>query len=536
MKIKGMACLAGFVPVLIFCEPMVAARSMAQLSHGSYLAVSVQAEANSSNAAILAQQHGERGREFAKQGDLESATSEFREAVHLAPQNPTYLTDLGIVLAQQQRFEEAIRYLQKAVTADSGNIALRRSLAAAQWQAGMLVPARQNLELILKAKPRDPAASLLLGMVLENSGDYAGAARLLAPVISLSQSHPESIAALLRCYYKTRQLAQAHSMENELLKDSIAAATVLRCVRVAMEAEDYLSAGNMLQALHQAYGPNPDIDYELAFLRYQTGHYPEAEAVLKNLTEASATPKQLDLLAWCFAKQGRTSEAVKMFHQAIDLAPQQASIYADLAAVLAEDGHLSDALEAANGAVRVDPNSYAAFRAIGMIQTRQHNYTAAVDSYTRAAQLNPASSDALVDLADAQASAGLFTESSSTFEQAIRKYPRDPQPYYQYALVILHHGDPSQTRKQPLALSMLEKALLLDQSLSDAHYQLATIWLARDENLKALAQLQDAAKQDNNNKNIHYSLSLTYRKLGRAKEAESELQIFKNLEAQEKPQ
>jgi tetratricopeptide (TPR) repeat protein len=490
--------------------------------------------AQSSGQAEL---HEGKGEELARAGDLKDATTEFRQAVRMAPANVRYLTALGIALAQQHRLDEAIRYFQQALMQDPGDVALRRSLAAAQWQVGMLAPARQNLELILKAKPGDPDAMLLLGMVLENSGDYARAAKLLAPVTDLSHSQPEAIAALLHCYYKTKQLSQAHSMENALLNTPDAAPAILLSARVAAQGEDYSSADKMLQALHQAYGANPKVDYELAHVRYRTGNYAEAEAILDNLTaESNATGEQFNLLAWCYAKQDRIAEAVKTFHRAIDVTPQQASNYADLATVLADSGRLADALEAATEGVRVDAHSYSAFRTLGMVQTRQHNYTAAVDSYTRAVQLNSNSPEALVDLGDAQANTGLFREASSTFEEVIRKYPQEPQPYYQYAVVILHHGDPNDTKKQALAASLLEKAVLLDGSLADAHFQLATIWLAKGENGKALAELEAAAKQDNNNKNIHYSLSIAYRKLGRTQEAESELLTYKKLQAQESAQ
>jgi tetratricopeptide (TPR) repeat protein len=480
-----------------------------------------------------AQLHEEKGEELAQRGDLTSATLEFREAVRLSPTNAQYLTTLGIVLAQQHRLDEAVHSFQQALLQDPGNVDVRKSLAAAQWQAGMLSPARQNLELILKAKPHDPDAQLLLGMVLENSGEYGRAVKFLAPVTSVEHSRPEAIAALLHCYYKTGQTSTAHGMEDEMLRDRNAPAALLSA-RIASDAGDYPHAEKMLQALHQAFGANAKVDYELAYVRYQTGKYADAEAILDTLTaDSHASAEDFNLLAWCFAKQNRIAEAVKTFRQAIELAPGQGASYADLATVLMDSGHLADALEAATEGARVDARSYAAFRTLGMIQTRQNNHTAAVDSYARALQLNSTSAEALVNLGGAQASAGLFREASSTYEEAIHKYPQEPEAYYQYAVVILHHGDPNDTRKQALAASLLEKAVALDPSLADAHYQLATIWSARGDNTKALAELEGAARQDSHNKNIHYSMSVAYRKLGRTQDAESELLIYKKLQAQE---
>jgi tetratricopeptide (TPR) repeat protein len=274
------------------------------------------------------------------------------------------------------------------------------------------------------------------------------------------------------------------------------------------------------------------VDYQMAALRYRTGNYSEAEDMLKRLVgKGDESSKYFNLLGWCLAKREKIQEAVKAFDHAIYLDPQRDSNYVDLATVLMGAGLLPTSLEAANRAVEVDPDSYAAYRVRGQIQMRQHDYTAAVDSYRKAAELNSAGSGPLLDLAEAHAGAGQFEKACSTLEATIRKYPREAQGYYQYAVVILHQSGADAAANRSKATALLQRALTLDNSFARAHYELGEIWLEQEESAKALAELQKAAKLNPSDENTHYALWLVLRKLGRTQQAQDELRMFRELKA-----
>jgi Flp pilus assembly protein TadD len=150
-----------------------------------------------------ARHHVEVGLQLAQAGDLAKAETELRKALELSPNDPLFLAHLGGVLSMQQRLQDANVYFEKALKLDPDNLVIRRNLAANQWQLGDLQLAKQNLERILKAKPRDPSTILLLGMVAENLKDYRSAAELLSSVQDLVRQRSESIAALARSYYDT---------------------------------------------------------------------------------------------------------------------------------------------------------------------------------------------------------------------------------------------------------------------------------------------------------------------------------------------
>src|ERR1700730_17355748 len=116
--------------------------------------------------------HAERGRELIGRGDLAAAERELPKAVELAPQDAENLALLGAALGMQKKLQESDLYLEKALHLDPGDSATRRNLACNQFVLGDLAPAKANLARVLKEKPHDNAAILLLGMIEEESKNY----------------------------------------------------------------------------------------------------------------------------------------------------------------------------------------------------------------------------------------------------------------------------------------------------------------------------------------------------------------------------
>ncbi len=98
--------------------------------------------------------------------------------------------------------------------------------------------------------------------------------------------------------------------------------------------------------------------------------------------------------------------------------------------------------------------------------------------------------------------------------------------------MLLEPGTGRDSAAESRAVSLLEKALALDNSLAEAHYELGKFLLGRDKVNEALPHLEAAAKLDPENSKIHLALATAYRRVGRAEDAAQELQVFKKLQAQ----
>jgi tetratricopeptide (TPR) repeat protein len=477
-----------------------------------------------------AQAHAERGAELARAGKLESAEAELRQAARLAPANPGVLTTLGTVLALQKKLEESSEAFRKALQIRPNDLTARRSLAADLWQLHRYPEAKENLQVILKLKPTDKAAQLLLGMVSENMGDYASAARMLGAVPDEVRKQPESIAALARSYYHLHETDMARAALAQLSSHPAGPQGVFLGAQIADEMEDYPTAEKLLATIRSTFPNQSKVDYTLARVEYHAGRFDQSELILEELiASGSRTAAIFNLLGWCHHKQGRPAEAVQGLEEAIKLAPEDETNYLDLSKILLDEHALASALKSARQTTEAFPRSAPAFELQGLAEVDMGQFTDAIHSYTQAVQLDSSLPDGILGLAQAQFAAGLSKAASANFEAGIKKFPKDARFTSQYAVMLMKESETGDATAEARAEQFLRTALLLDPSLPEAHYQLGNLALRKGHIVEAQQHLEKAAKLDAQSGPAHFALSRVYRRLGRKQEAAHEMELYENL-------
>ncbi|PYV44205.1 MAG: hypothetical protein DMG06_07385 [Acidobacteria bacterium] len=498
---------------LTFCFPVVV-RANDQRSHESQL-------------------HADKGMELARAGDLRGAEIELRRAIDLDPKNSLNLADLGGILVMQQRLEDANRFFEKSLLLNPNDIVIRRNLAANQWQLGQLQTAKRNLEQILKGKPGDKPTILLMGMIAENLKEYEAAAKWLGSVPELVQQRPESLAALARSYYNTGQKEKARETLNFLLAHPPEPQGMFLAAEVARDADDNELARALFTAIGSTYPDRAALGYELAQVNYRLNRFDDSQKLLLDLIATGHETSDIyNLLGWCYQKQKNLKEAVRAFDQAIDMKPTEESNYLDLGTILAEH-NLPVALAVAKKAVERIPESYRGYLLKGMIEMRQGSNARAVQSFAKAVELKPDAAEASRGLAKAQLAAGMLPQAVSTFENGLRRFPRDALFHQEYALMLLKRVESGDLTVEARAVSLLESALALDDSLPESHYQLGNLYLTKRKPNEALEHLVTAANLDPRRSKIHYALARTYRRLNQEENASRELKIYGELKAEE---
>lgn len=486
-----------------------------------------------------AKQHAEKGVKYAQAGDLVRAEAELRRAVELAPSDAAYLTSLGGILAVEQKLEEANAFFEKAIKANPEDPVSRRNLAANQWQLGQLKPAQANLERLLRSQPADKVATLLLGMVSENLGDYPRAAKLLASVPEMVDQRPESVAALANSYYHTAQNEKAHELLEKLSGRGGEPQGIFTAARIAAEAKDYSIAEKLFESIHSNYPDATTLGYNLALIQYRTNRVAESQRTLLDLVGGGGVTSDIyNLLGWCYHKQGSTTEAIRALEKAIRADPSKESNYLDLSMILITTKKLAAGLEVASRMVNDFPRSEPAYRIKGLVQMKMDQFTDAVHSYSRAVELDPASLDSKVGLASARWAAGMHAQSETEFQRLIKQYPREAVIYETFGTLLLDSA--TDDAMESRAVALLKTAVALDGARAEPHFQLGNLVLkkgktdATPEQLRvALDHLEIAARLEPAQSKIHYALARMYRRLGHAEEASREMQHYQELKAEE---
>ncbi len=481
-----------------------------------------------------AQAYAAKGRDLLARRELPAAERELRQAVEIAPDDPELLALLGVVLGMQGRVKESDQYLEKALRLDPSDSATRRNLAWNQFDLGELESAKANLERVLKEKPDDATAILLLGMVEEELKQFPAALKLLASVPEQVRERPESLAALARAYYYSGRPTKAHEVLQELRGHSAAPESIFVAAQVAAELEDYELAGTMFRSIATSYPDQERLSYALARVEYKAGKLSESLETLRGAIAAGHESSEIDnLLGWCLYKKDDAKDAVAAMDRAIALDPAEESNYLDVGMMLLENHRFDGAMAAAEKAIEVAPGSSGGRRLKAQIDFKLGRVNDAETLYARAVELNPSDADAAIGLATAQLDVGKDTEAEETLKKAIERLPRAAVLYQAYGTMLLWGEGKENSEVEGRAIQFLRKAESLDPSLAETHYQLGKVALREGNLREALRQLETAVKLHPKGSKNHYGLAQVYRKLNRSSDAEREARIFQALREKE---
>ena len=481
-----------------------------------------------------AQTHAAKGRELLARGDSSAAEQELRQAVEMAPHEAEFLALLGVALGMQRKLQDSDVYLEKALQLDPADSVTRRNLAWNQYDLGELGPAKTNLQRVLKEKPHDATATLLLGMVEEELQQFSSALQLLTSVPAQVRDRPESLAALARAYYYSGHPSKAREVLSQLRSSSAEPESIFTAARVAAELQDFDDAEALFRSISKTYSDQEKLGYALARVEYRAGKFSEGQQILRRtITDGHESSEIYNLLGWCLYKKDDAKGAVAALDRAIALDSAEESNYVDVGMMLLENHVFQGALTAAEKAIEVAPGSSGGRRLKALVEFRMGHVNDAEALYARAVDLNPADAEAAIGLATAQLDVGKNAEAEATLKRAIERLPRAAVLYQAYGSMLLWGEGKENSEVEAHALELLRKAESLDPSLAEAHYDLGKLALREGNLREALRELETAAKLDPKGSRNHYALAQVYRKLGRAPDAEHEVRVFQALKEKE---
>lgn len=172
-----------------------------------------------------------------RQGNLEGAVGQYRQALQLAPNFVSARNRLGITLNKLGRHAEASAEFARAVELSPSAAYLRNNLGFSQYLEGRYEASAATLQRVLELQPNFARARMNRGLALARLGRYADALQEFRLATDEADAY-YNVAVLQAeaCLF----LDAAHSLENALRlnPDFEAAREQLRAaVRLAAEAE-----------------------------------------------------------------------------------------------------------------------------------------------------------------------------------------------------------------------------------------------------------------------------------------------------------
>ena len=167
-----------------------------------------------------------------------------------------------------------------------------------------------------------------------------------------------------------------------------------------------------------------------------------------------------------FRAQGKLTEAVQQYEQALQLKPEDAETCNNLGIALATQGKVSEAIQQFERTLRIKPHHAGANNNLGLALATQGKLAEATQHYERALQLKPDYADAEFNWGNALHSQGKMTEAIQHFQRALQIMPDHAQAHNNLGVALANQERASE------AIEQFERALQLAPDHAEARYNL----------------------------------------------------------------
>lgn len=304
--------------------------------------------------AIAAAQTPSAAVSLQKQGDWAGAEAVWRGLIRQNPGDYRLWTSLGVCLAHQNRYKEAIGDYKRALALSPRDPQTNFNLGLAYFKTGKLKQAIRPLEVAKETLGRTPQLDLVLGMSLYGAGQYTAAAPYLEAVQARQPNNAELQLVLARDYLFGGEYAKAkEQFRLMLVRDPDSAQVHL----LLGEAYDAMGKEPQARAEFQAAakGKVAGAHFALGYLLWRDKHYDKAAAEFRQ--ELALYPAQYATLGYlgdCLLKQGKTEEAVPWIRKSIAANDVLWITHYDLGVIAADKKEYASAIRQFRDAIHLD--------------------------------------------------------------------------------------------------------------------------------------------------------------------------------------
>lgn len=284
------------------------------------------------------------------EGRLDDAAALYRRAIEADPNSFEAHLSLGLLLARQDKLDEARPELATAATLDPGEAG--PALKARAWRAlaqidrpkpgGDADPTEASNDLIqaLKISPETEADTLLAANLAEDAGQYETAEAAYRRVLAKNPKSEPATTALAHLLIARKQYPDAETMLRAALVQFPGDPALTAQLATVLAAQDKAEAIPLLEKLHDAHPADPAVTRMLASVEADAGDYAGSDKLYAGLLATS--PEDAELLvdhAENLVHQQLYAEAYAVFDKATQIDPASAGGWSGLAFTASKTGH-----------------------------------------------------------------------------------------------------------------------------------------------------------------------------------------------------
>jgi serine/threonine-protein kinase len=423
--------------------------------------------------------------------------------------------ELGIFLADAQKWEEAAGYYRAALAVRSETVAVHNNLGMTLNAKGETDEAIQEFREAVRLNPKDAMPHYNLGRLLAAKGEPDEAIREYREAIRLDPKNPwnhnnlgvtlagkgkrdEAIQEYREAIRLDSKLTSAHFNLGNALKEKGERDEAIReyweVIRLDPKfAQVHINLGNALKDKGER---------DEAIREYREAiHLDPKDALAHFALGASLTAK------------GERDKAIQEYCTAIQLDPNNPKSHCNLGVLLAAKGELDEAIREYREAIRLDSSFALPHINLGNALAQQRECEEAIREFRAAIRLYAKSEAAHYNLGNALAKKGEWEEAIQEYREAIRLDPKEPRSRYDLGVALGVKGE------RDKAIQEYREAIRLDPNDVKSHFNLGASLAAKGEWDEAIQEYQEAIRLDPKNAKTHHNLGIVFATKGEQEEA-----------------
>ncbi len=345
---------------------------------------------------------------YRAKGDIQSAQAELRKSIGLRKDYLAPYLILAEIALQSRDYAEAERLSGEMLAMDGENVSARILRAAAMAGEKAYVPARRELDALLRQQPDSKDVNLQIAALDLAEKKYPDAEARYRKFYEPGAADLRPFEGLLQLYLEQRQPQKAEALlDGEIRKVPDSRPVHFLLASTAIQ-EGKLDVARQQYEWVRTADPNSLQVYESLGALYQMqGRTKDAlQSYLKASELAPNDPKILGSIGILQSNSGATKDAIGTLEKQLALDPNNPSAMNNLAYNLAESGtDLDRALSLAEKAVRMQPDNPAFMDTLGWVYAKR----------------------------------GLDQSAIQVFRVLVKKYPNDPA-YRSHLATVVAHG------------------------------------------------------------------------------------------------
>ena len=296
---------------------------------------------------------------YLAQDQVEQGGEILRQLLDKDPGNAKLLLSVARLAAQQNRFDEAATFLERAQKAGVSKDRIAMEYAVLHVAAGEPAKARVILQELVDLNPQRIPAWAMLAAVLLQQNDLKALEECERRLGRAKNQDFLTTVMLGEIALRRAKLVEARTYFDQALGMRPGTAVLLEMLlRLDVQEGRRDLAGAHVRSLLLLDPGHPFANQILASMQLERKQYTQAENSLRKSLERKSDPLVMNDLAWVLQEKGELDEAESMVRAALKLDDKAGVAWDTLAMILMKRGRLPEAGEFFRKALSLAPNNF----------------------------------------------------------------------------------------------------------------------------------------------------------------------------------